>query len=478
MARLLAIEDGERPGPAFSAIIDGGWTCSRIDWMSFAFESLDRSRLDLVVAVIGSDPSRALKLFQWLRRHPGYPPLVAIMPSDATPELYNSCVEVADDFVRSPIHREELCGRIARLVRGRDAASLKERLGNELGLSNLIGRHPEFLKEIHKIPRAASSGSDVLITGETGTGKELCARAIHHLSDRQNLPLICVDCGGVPDQLFESEVFGHVRGAFTDAHRNQKGLVAMAEGGTLFLDEIDSLSTHAQTKLLRFLQDRSYRPLGSEQFYRANVRIVAATNRDLQRAMAENAFRRDLFFRINVLRLHMMPLRERADDIELLANYFLDRFCAEGRGPRKTLSASALRALHSMQWPGNIRELHNTIYRAVVFSDDLKILPSHLLSPSPTQDQCKDHRHGQGLSNQGSSDEVLVDVAPRSFREAREQAVRSFERQYVEQLLRKHGGNITHAARDADKDRRAFGRLVKRHGIVPSALFQLPHAAG
>ena len=334
---------------------------------------------------------------------------------------------------------------------------MKERLGNELGLSNLIGCHPEFMREINKIPRAASSDSDVLITGETGTGKELCARAIHHLSGRRNLPLICVDCGGVPDQLFESEIFGHVRGAFTDAHRTQKGLVAMAEGGTLFLDEINSLSMQAQTKLLRFLQDRSYRPLGSEQFHRANIRIVAATNRDLQQAMAEKTFRRDLFFRINVLRLHMMPLRERADDIELLVDHFLDRFCAEMGGPRKTLSASALRALRSLQWPGNIRELHNTIRRAVVFSDGLKLLPSHLLSVPPTPSD--------------------LDKAPRSFREAREQALHSFERQYVEQLLRKHRGNITHAARDANKDRRAFGRLVKRHGIVPHELSQLAHVA-
>jgi DNA-binding NtrC family response regulator len=447
MARLLVIGDGDVLGPALcqAGATEERWSCHSTDWSSFSFESLGRASADLIIASIASTQRQSLEFVHWLRRHPVPAPTIAVFPCEPTLELYRSCCDVVDDFIVWPFRPEELRHRIARLLpRGEpDLSGLRDRLSAELGLANLIGRHQAFLDEIARIPLAASSDGEVLITGETGTGKELSARAIHHLSRRRNLPMICVDCGALPDQLFENEMFGHVRGAFTDAHRAQKGLVALAEGGTLFLDEIDSLSMTGQTKLLRFLQDRSYRPLGSEQFARANVRIIAATNRDLEQAVQEKTFRRDLFFRINVLRLHMVPLRQRADDIEPLARHFLELCCVEMGGPRKTLSPSALQVLRSQEWPGNIRELYNTIRRAALFAEGPRLLPSHLLPPS-----------------RAARDDIAL-----TFRDARRQAVSSFERRYVEDLLRKHGGNITRAAREANKDRRAFGRLVKRHEI-------------
>jgi DNA-binding NtrC family response regulator len=246
--------------------------------------------------------------------------------------------------------------------------------------------------------------------------------------------------------LFENEMFGHERGAFTDAHRAQKGLVAIAEGGTLFLDEIDSLSLRAQGKLLRFLQDRTYKPLGAEKFIRANIRIVAASNRDLDHEVETQAFRRDLFFRVNVLRLHMIPLRERPGDIAPLAKHFLSLACAEIGSARKVLAPSALSLLECSDWPGNVRELCNIIRRAVVYSEGRLILPAHI---------------APGLKPAATSD--LFTTA--SFNQARAEALNAFERRYAEALLRKHNGNITHAAREAGKDRRAFGRLVKRHNL-------------
>jgi DNA-binding NtrC family response regulator len=451
MAQLLLIEDGEGVlGPILGppVLTRSHWTCDRTTWGLVAFESLPKRRADVIIASALTSGSGPHEFFRWLREHSVRSRTIAVLPEDPAEEVLRDCLEVTDDFLLFPVRHEELHHRIARLLPRTtpDISVLRDKLAGELGLKNLIGQHPAFLKEIAKIPLAAGTESEVLITGETGTGKELCARAIHYLSKRRNHPMICVDCGAVPDQLFESEVFGHVRGAFTDAHRTHKGLVAMAEGGTLFLDEIDSLSIAAQGKLLRFLQDRSYRQVGAERFSRADVRVVAATNRDLERAVKDNIFRSDLYFRINVLPLYMVPLRERTDDIELLAEHFLTLCFAETGGVRKMLTPSSLHLLRSLEWPGNARELLNTIRRGVSFSDGARISPWHLF-PGRLEAE----------TAEGSI----------SFRDARANAISAFERRYAEDLLRKHDGNITRAARDAGKDRRAFGRLVKRNGINP-----------
>jgi len=244
----------------------------------------------------------------------------------------------------------------------------------------------------------------------------------------------------MPEQLLENELFGHVRGAFTDAHSDQKGLAAMADGGTLFLDEIDSLTLAAQSKLLRFIEDGTYRPLGAQKYESADVRLVTATNRDLEDCSRAGTFRRDLFFRLNVLPLRLPPLRKRREDIVLLANHFLK--CV-GASREKKLTPSALRILQNHDWPGNVRELYNVVRRAVAFSGGSAILPVHL---------------GLGASEETHSNEC-------AFNAGRQRAIESFERQYVEDLLRKHHGNVTRAAFDARKDRRVFGRLLKKYQI-------------
>lgn len=321
-----------------------------------------------------------------------------------------------------------------------------EQLTREMGLAQLVGDDPAFLQVLDLVPRVARREGTVLITGETGTGKELCARAIHCLSRRCNLPFIPVDCGALPDSLIENELFGHARGAYTGAHSRQKGLLALAEGGTLFLDEIDSLSLPAQAKLLRVLQDRSYRPLGAEQFERADVKVIAATNRDLETCVRDKAFRADLFYRLNVFRLQMVALRERPGDIPLLARHFLERLAREcGTGPR-SFSADALQHLCRYAWPGNVRELLNVVERALAFADGPVILPGHLALPLPDL-QTDGRAPAGGLS----------------FRQARAQAIAQFERTYITALLERHDGNISRAAREAQKERRAFGRLVKKY---------------
>ncbi|HEU5453648.1 MAG TPA: sigma-54 dependent transcriptional regulator [Terriglobales bacterium] len=372
-------------------------------------------------------------------------PLLAVLSPAASQEVRDVACAVADDFVFLPLRDEDFQRRVRRLLgpQGFEAGAVGERLLTEFGIGQLVGEDPEFVRVVQRIPMMGRSRAPVMICGETGTGKEIYARALHAAGARRDGPFIPVDCAAVPDSLIENELFGHMRGAFTDAHADRKGLIALAEGGTLFLDEIDSLSLMAQAKLLRLLQERSYRPLGSERMMGADVRVIAATNRRLEDWVAEKRFRSDLYFRLNVLRVQLPPLRERPGDLEILATYLLRQICAEAGVGERRLNPSVLRKLRAHDWPGNVRELFNVLQRALVYAGEGTILPSHIevgeAAPAGEQEQ--------------------------SFARRKAQAVAHFERAYIEELLRKHGGNITRAAGEAGKERRAFGRLVKKYGL-------------
>ncbi|WP_457353998.1 sigma-54 dependent transcriptional regulator [Roseateles sp. P5_D6] len=306
-----------------------------------------------------------------------------------------------------------------------------------------------------KLPVIAACQANVLITGETGTGKEVCARAVHYMSARASRPWVALNCGALPTELVENELFGHAKGAYTTAHAASPGLVRQAEGGTLFLDEVDSLPLPAQAKLLRFLQEHEYRPVGSSSVVHADVRVIAASNTDLYALMQGAHFRQDLFFRLNVLNVNIPALRERREDIPVLALHFLREFAREFDRGVGTLSSAALHKLSMHDWPGNVRELRHVIERAV------------LLSKGPTLGPEDIDIGRAGSETQAAEDE--------SFRAAKTRAVESFERGYVEQLLTVHGGNVTHAAQAAKKDRRAFFELIRKHGIQPQR-FRLPAA--
>ena len=446
--RLLVIEGS--PCPLRAALEELrsdelSFSCETADWRDFLPDSLLQRAPDLVVPVATDPLPDAQAFFQWLRHHPIAVPTLAVLPVATEHELLSDASAVVDDFILWPAGGEELRQRLARLLgqKAQDQEDVLERLTADMGRRALLGADPSFLRTVERLPLAARSDSPVLLTGETGTGKELFARAIHFLSKRRGFPFIPVDCGAFPDHLFENELFGHARGAFTDARGDQKGLVAMAEGGTLFLDEIDSLSLAAQAKLLRFLQERTYKPLGGDRFLRASVNVVAASNRDLESLVAEQRFRSDLYFRLNVLRMHLVPLRERRGDVEILARHFVRTLCMDAGVPHKTLTPAALAVLAGHDWPGNVRELFNVLQRAVAFYEGPLILPCQVSLPSAAP----------------------VEFATDGFRQARALAVEAFERTYVEDLLRKHHGNVTRAAREARKDRRVFGRLIRKHDI-------------
>jgi len=461
--RLVVIHDRDTASaPPLDPLLptDSGFSYHLLDWSSASAESIRSLDAQLVIAFVPTeDDSRAVAALHSLKAWFLAAPVLAVLPEKAGNEVLDAAAQSADDFICAPLRNDEFERRVLRLLgRGsQDCAVVAEQLERELGVSQLVGRDPVFLEAIRQIPLLAASDAPVLLLGETGTGKELCARALHHLSVRRSLPFIPVDCGALPEHLAENELFGHARGAFTDAHAEQKGLAGMAEGGTLFLDEIDALSLAVQAKLLRFLEERTYRSLGADRFTQANVRMIAATNRNLDALVSERQFRSDLYFRLNVLQLQLPPLRQRREDIAPLARHFLQSIRRTPGTPAPSFSLAALRALEQHSWPGNVRELFNTVQRAALLSRGGQILPAHLAIPGTRANPTAD------LAEGGKPPAA-------SFRAGRAAAVALFERSYVEQLLRKHGGNITRAAIEARKDRRAFGRLVKKYALDRNAV--------
>lgn len=378
-------------------------------------------------------------------------PLIGAFCGALCPDMIQKALDLGlDDFVTCPVTGPDLLPRLRRLIKPDRATFEPSRTKSPLAhfrVESLVGESEAFLRQVEQIPLLAGSDATVLICGETGTGKELFARAIHYHSSRQGKPFIPVNCGALPDQLFENELFGHERGAFTNAFTRQAGLVEEAEGGTLFLDEIDTLSLTGQTKLLRFLQDKQYRPLGRSKNKAADVRVIVATNTDLRHLVMEKRFREDLYYRLNVLSLAVPPLRERLEDVPLLATHFLREYGGHhGESPRR-LSLEAAQKLLGYSWPGNVRELEAIIRRAVV------LRTSSILQADDI-----------GLPGSDKDDEESALVTG-SLQTSKAHAVRAFERTYLAKLLASCKGNVTHAAKAAGKDRRTLQRLLRKHGI-------------
>jgi DNA-binding NtrC family response regulator len=389
-----------------------------------------------------SQLKQAKRILECLRAVPPLPPLIVVLEAGEPDEMFALLELGFADFIAPPLTPLNTLPRVRRLLeQSSERRTPAYNLRGRLGLNQLIGESRVFRAVKEKIQRVARCDANVLISGDTGTGKELCARAIHYLSPRAKRCFIPVNCGAFPTDLVENELFGHERGAFTSALSAKAGLIHEADGGTLFLDEIDCLNLAAQVKLLRFLQEKEYRPLGSPRTLRADTRVIAAANVNFEEAVRVGNLREDLYYRLNVIPLPLPPLRERREDIPLLAVHFLNKYASEFHRPELTFSADALEQLPRYDWPGNIRELEHLIERAVALADrdvigcsELNLLPRS------------------------------ADERPVSLREAK---VR-FERSYVENLLMANKGNITRAANAARKNRRAFWELIRKHNIDAS----------
>ncbi len=301
----------------------------------------------------------------------------------------------------------------------------------------LVGESEALRRVFSLIQRVAPTDATVLVLGENGTGKELVAHAIHQASRRRVGPFVPIHCGAIPETLLESELFGHEKGAFTDAYRTREGKFELADGGTIFLDEIGELPVHLQVKLLRFLQDHIVERVGGREPLRVDARVVAATNRDLQAAIASATFREDLYYRLSVLTIQVPPLRERGDDLRMLAEFFLDFYSKHHKRRIKGFTQSALRAIQVHPWPGNVRELENRVQRGVIMARDAYLRPEDLELGEPRAE------------------------SPRTLQEARDLA----ERELLIEALTRNAGNITRAARDIDVSRPTLHDLLRKHGI-------------
>ena len=349
----------------------------------------------------------------------------------------------ANDYITKPLEREVFSHRVRTLLEkvqlARELRELKKSAAG--GGTPIIGNTAGLQAVLRRLPMTAQTDATVLLTGESGTGKEVIARRVHELSKRKDGKFVAVNCGALSDTLLESELFGYKRGAFTDAQRDTHGLVVEAEGGTLFLDEIGEVSPAVQVKLLRFLQQKEYKPLGSPKTERADVRIVAATNRELKQMVNDGRFREDLFYRLNIVPIVIPPLRERKADIPLLASFFLNNFRKQYGKKASGFSPEAFARLVAHDWPGNVRELENRVQQLVVLSNEEII-------------------HDLDLEDGG--DEQL----PRegTFKDEKKRVVADFEREYVRRALDRADGNISEAARMAGLDRKSFWLLAKRNG--------------
>jgi len=321
-------------------------------------------------------------------------------------------------------------------------------------MSKLVGSAPTFLKAIEQIPAVARSEATALISGESGTGKELVARAIHYLSERAAFPFVAINCGSLPDTLLEDELFGHERGAFTSAHMRREALIAQADRGTLFLDEVDTLAAKAQVDLLRVLEDKRFRAIGSSLQQEVDVRIVAATNVPPDQLLRSGNFRADLYYRLGTFSINLPPLRDRKEDIPALAAHFLQKQAPTDKRTLR-LSPSAYAALLSWDWPGNVRELESAIVRGI-----------HLCRTDLIEIE------DLGLqSNVGKASAAAPPTSGKlhSFRAMKREIITVFEREYLAHLMSEHQGNVSQAARAAGKERRDLGKLLKKHGLDPKS---------
>ena len=386
----------------------------------------------------------------FLNAVPAHVPILGVLEG-----VDRELVQVTDrfaDFVCWPAGERELALRLERLLAPVEGtAKNEEELRRWVAELNLVGQASTFLASCQRLRRIAACDAPVLVEGETGTGKDLAARAIHYQSSRAEQPFVPVNCGALPDSLVENELFGHQAGAYTGAAGMQDGLVAQAEGGTLFLDEVEALTTHGQTSLLRFLEEQAYRPLGGSRLRTCNVRIIAASNAGLGRLAESGGFRPDLFYRLNILNVHLPPLRSRHGDVRLLAEHFLSRFSSQ-YGDAKRLHPATLAWMQRYHWPGNVRELESLVHREFLLADGavLHIDPPEACPP------------GDAAPAAFAATDSYLDL---DFQDAKARVIVDFEQSYLTAVLRSAGGNVTLAARRAGKERRAFGKLIKKHGI-------------
>jgi DNA-binding NtrC family response regulator len=427
-----------------------------------ALALLESERPDLLLTDLKMPEIDGLALLHRARELDPALPVVVITAFATIESAVAAIKEGAFDYLPKNFSVDQLALVVERALRQRRLAlenrNLREQLQSTLGLDNIVGRSPAMAQVFELLKKAARSEANILVLGESGTGKELIARAVHANSPRAAQAFVPVDCASLPENLLESELFGHEKGAFTGAVRTKPGLMEVASRGTLFLDEIGDLPVSLQVKLLRSLQERQIRRVGGTGLIDVDVRVVSATNRDLRESVTRGQFREELYYRVNVIEIRLPPLRERAGDVRLLAQAFLKRY---GQARVLAYDDAAIAALETYAWPGNVRELQNVVERACALAEcdmvTLRDLPDHVRAGARGADTAA------AAAMPGEAQ--MSDTGDLGLKEAKERWMAVLEASYLRQLLERHQGNISAAAKAAGIDRKTFHRLIGKHHI-------------
>ena len=457
-ARILVVDDEEIVVRSCLRILgEGDYVVEAVRSGEEALRKIDENHIDVLILDIMMPKMDGLEVLQRVKET--HPDIDVIMVTGLSQigTAVRSMKLGAFDYLSKPFDPEELKLVVERALERRrllqENLNLRSEVSSKYRFENIIGSSPAMQSVYRLVAQCAPTNSTVLITGESGTGKELIARAIHFNSLRKDKPFVPVDCNALSETLLESELFGHVKGSFTGAVLNKKGMFEIANGGSLFLDEIGNISLSTQAKLLRVIQEREFRAVGDTRSQLANIRLLTATNKDLKAMVAEGTFREDLFYRINIFPIRMPSLRERRDDIPALAFHFLGVFNEELGKKIAEISQGAMNALVNHDWPGNVRELENTIHRAMILANDKVIRRARLAniieaSPQPDFDV-----------------PTTGDELKRIKKLAREKSVEGIEKLFVLEALKRNAWNVTRSAEETGMQRANFQALMKKYRI-------------
>ena len=456
-ARILVVDDDKVSCQLFTEVLEAeGHEIVNAYSGEEALERLRSEPYDLLLVDVRMPGITGLEVTRIMRHEQPQLPIIVMTAFGSIETAVEAIQEGAVDYVSKPMNLDELKRIVSRAVGQRELGAFSRSKLKELEdpeqQKTIIGRSAAMVEVFKRVARVASTKSTVLILGESGTGKEVIARSIHRHSDRAQRPFVAVDCGALTETLLESELFGHTRGAFTGAVSDKKGVFQLASAGTCFLDEIGDISANMQAKLLRVLQEGEVRPVGAKEWLKVDVRVLAATNKDLMDLVKRGVFREDLYYRLNVVTIQLPPLRERPEDIDALLEIFVRRYSELARKHITAISHDALERLKTYSWPGNIRQLENAIEQAVVLSTQPAIT---------VEDLPREVRQGVAPSYSNAEDQVLVVSDMPSLDE--------IKKRYVVHVINRVRGNISRAAKTLKVDRRSLYRMLARWKVVPFA---------
>jgi two-component system response regulator PilR (NtrC family) len=459
LSRILVVDDEESMRQLLEiALGKEGYHLTLAESGKKAIQLFDKSSYDLVISDIKMDDMSGVEVLRHIKETDPPVPVIMVTAYASAETAVEALRLGAYDYLTKPFKLEELKANIRNALEKvrlkRENESLKRELKKAQGLDSMLGGSPAMLELFEQIKSVAATNSTVLITGESGTGKELAAKAIHTRSPRAGEPFVSINCGAVPETLLESELFGHLKGSFTGATTNHKGLFEVAHRGTILLDEIAEMSPTMQVKFLRVLQEKKIRRIGSTEELEVDVRILAATNKDLEKGVQDRSFREDLYYRLNVIPIHMPPLRERREDVPLLAAHFLLKACASTRKTVSKISEEAMERLMAYDWPGNVRELENVIERAVALESSSVVLVDRL--PEKVRDFGMKPEGAAPQASDGSFPDEGVDFTEK---------VSALEKQLLTGAMEKAGGVQTRAARLLNMNLRSFRYLLQKYGL-------------